>query len=198
MKPWSLKQSRSTKLDSQRSSGLSVPYWQLRTPLRESSLLNRISFPKSTYHQHSSQGLILSLPCWINQIKNLTIGLRGMSYRRSRMPSWERRLPKPISTEMMRKYITYAKTINPVLSLDSQDYLRNIYNNLRQGQDSYITVRQLEALERLTEASARVKLRAETTLEDAKRAVSLFLESLKSVSLGDAVDVSVLYSTSSR
>ena len=106
--------------------------------------------------------------------------------------------PKPISTEMMRKYITYAKTINPVLSLESQDYLRNIYNNLRQGQDSYITVRQLEALERLTEASARVKLRSETTLEDAKRAVSLFLESLKSVSLGDAVDVSVLYSTSSK
>lgn len=106
--------------------------------------------------------------------------------------------PKPISTEMMRKYITYAKGINPVLSLETQDYLRGVYNSLRQGQDSYITVRQLEALERLTEASARVKLRTEATIEDAKRAVTLFLESLKSISLGDAVDVSVLYSTSSK
>ena len=41
--------------------------------------------------------------------------------------------PKPISTEMMRKYITYAKGINPVLSLETQDYLRGVYNNLRQG-----------------------------------------------------------------
>ena len=103
---------------------------------------------------------------------------------------------RPISIDMMRKYVTYAKTINPIITKESQDYLRSMYKSFRANKESYITVRQLEALERLTESAARIKLRSETTLEDAKMAVQLFKMAMKSVTLSDTMDVSCIYGTS--
>lgn len=103
---------------------------------------------------------------------------------------------RPISIDMMRKILTYAKTINPVISDESWVYLERKYLAFRGNDESYVTVRQLEALIRLTESAARMKLRSETTLEDAKLAVQLFEMAMKSVTLSDTMDMSSIYGTS--
>jgi hypothetical protein len=65
----------------------------------------------------------------------------------------------------LRRYIKFSRTIEPVLSAECQPLLVDCYRRLRQGdavghnRTAYrITVRQLEALIRLSEALARMHL----------------------------------------
>ncbi|HET6404902.1 MAG TPA: minichromosome maintenance protein MCM, partial [Candidatus Thermoplasmatota archaeon] len=83
--------------------------------------------------------------------------------------------------EFLRKYVAYAKrTCHPVLSEDARDKLAAYYVELRRsagGEESKaipLTARQLEALVRISEASARVRLAKEVTLEDAERAIGVY------------------------
>lgn len=115
-----------------------------------------------------------------------------------RTKSTEGKLKRPLSIEIMRKYITYAKQINPILSEETKQILQQTYVDLRKRPDSYITVRQLEALERLSESCARVRLREYTTDEDARMAISLFTRALHELTLSDTVDVSILYGTTTK
>jgi len=84
-----------------------------------------------------------------------------------------------IEPELLRKYVAYArKNIFPTLSDEARDYFLNYYVGLRsQGQDSSkpvpVTARQLEALIRLGEASARLRLSPKVTIEDARRVVRI-------------------------
>ncbi len=69
----------------------------------------------------------------------------------------------PFTTEAMQRYIKYARAIKPILTTRAQAALVQSYKRLR-GEDAVpgsqsayrITVRQLEALVRLSEAMARV------------------------------------------
>jgi len=87
-----------------------------------------------------------------------------------------------IDPELLRKYVAYArKNIFPTLTDEAKEHFLRYYVGLRsQGQDSNkpvpVTARQLEALIRLGEASARLRLSDKVTLEDAKR-VGKILES---------------------
>jgi replicative DNA helicase Mcm len=84
-----------------------------------------------------------------------------------------------ISRKLIQKYVALAKrTIHPDLSDDAREALVKFYVETRrkdgeQSDSVAITARALEALARLSEASARVRLSQEATIEDAERAIRL-------------------------
>ena len=92
-----------------------------------------------------------------------------------------------IDPELLRKYVAYArKNIFPTLSEGAKEYFLKYYVGLRsQGQDTNkpvpVTARQLEALIRLGEASARLRLSDKVTLDDAKRVVKILEACLRKV-----------------
>jgi replicative DNA helicase Mcm len=94
----------------------------------------------------------------------------------------------PIPPEIFRKYISYAKRINPVLTEEAAQELGNFYLKTRSissssGSPVAITPRQLEALVRLSEARARAFLRDKVLAEDAKAAIRLMTVSLQNVGI---------------
>jgi len=95
----------------------------------------------------------------------------------------------PIMMDMFRKYISYSKKIEPVVSEEAVAELREFYLKMRAssgepGQSPItITPRQLEALVRLAEANARVFLRPIVTVEDARAAIRLMTVSLQNVGI---------------
>ncbi|MEM3516606.1 MAG: ATP-binding protein [Candidatus Bathyarchaeia archaeon] len=95
----------------------------------------------------------------------------------------------PIPPELLRKYISYAKKIEPKLTDGAVEELKSFYLKMRgssgSAQDSpiAITPRQLEALVRLAEARARAALRSEVTAEDAKAIIKLMNASLQNVGI---------------
>ena len=94
----------------------------------------------------------------------------------------------PIDTELMRKYISYAKTFKPELSAEALKILRDFYLAMRsasetEGSPVAITARQLESLVRIAEARARVALRNEVTGEDAEAAINIMKRSLEEVGI---------------
>jgi len=103
----------------------------------------------------------------------------------------EKRFVPPFEKDFLKKYVSYAKTVNPVMTDDSREELESFYLDIRAGggsEDSIpITARQLESLVRLSEASARAHLRKKVTIEDAKRAINVtkyFLNEVASTSEG--------------
>jgi len=95
----------------------------------------------------------------------------------------------PISKDLLRKYISYAKiNSHPRLSEDAAKRLEEFYLEMRvagEGVDSpiAITARQLESLIRLTESHARMALRTEASVEDADAAIRVLKESLRQVGI---------------
>ena len=94
-----------------------------------------------------------------------------------------------VSIDRLRNYIAYAKrNVAPKLTLDAQKILKDFYVDTRQsgggdeGQSAVpITARQLEALIRLSEASARLRLSETVEEKDAQRAIDLLTYSLKKI-----------------
>ena len=94
----------------------------------------------------------------------------------------------PIGSELMRKYVSYAKTIKPVLSHDALKRLGDFYLAMRsaseaEGSPVAITARQLESLVRIAEARARVALKKEVSAEDAEAAITIMKRSLEEVGI---------------
>ena len=99
-------------------------------------------------------------------------------------------LKQEIETPVLKKYISYAKQkVFPVLTDAAIDEIKNFYVTLRNkgstGDETIkpipISARQLEALVRLSEGSARVRLSPKVTREDAKRAIALLQHCLMQV-----------------
>jgi replicative DNA helicase Mcm len=90
-----------------------------------------------------------------------------------------------IESDLLRKFIGYAKRINPILTDDAKQQFIDYYVGLRkqggEGSPIPITARQLEALVRLAEASARTRLSKWVTLDDAKRVIQIVESCLKEV-----------------
>jgi len=86
---------------------------------------------------------------------------------------------------LLKQYIAYSKKIIPIMNPQVREYLTNHYIELRgqtqPNQPSQTTMRQQEALVRLAEASARMRLSPEVTLKDAEIAVTLFDNCMKNV-----------------
>ena len=101
---------------------------------------------------------------------------------------------RPVSIDTFRKYITYAKQIDIVISDEIAEYLTDTYTELRgRYGSSVVTPRQLNGLERLAVASARVQLCKEVRKEDAQRATNLFLNSLESLTLNKSIDIKKVF-----
>ncbi|MFH0862925.1 MAG: minichromosome maintenance protein MCM, partial [Candidatus Altiarchaeota archaeon] len=90
-----------------------------------------------------------------------------------------------IDVDLMRKYIAYArKNIKPVLSANTAEKIREYYVSLRsrgKGGTAAATPRQLEALVRLSEASAKLRLSNEVSVTDVERAIKLTEHVLKEI-----------------
>ena len=92
-----------------------------------------------------------------------------------------------IMPDLLRKYIAYAKkNVYPILEDDARERLIDFYLGLRrQGEDRDspvpVTARQLEALVRLCEASARIRLGEKITIEDSDRVVRIVESCLRQV-----------------
>ncbi len=94
-----------------------------------------------------------------------------------------------IGSNLLRKYIAFAKKLKPKLTEEASDEIKEFYISLRNRSVSTdadikpipITARQLEAIIRLSEACARVRLSNEVLRDDAKRAIELLKYSLSQV-----------------
>ena len=95
----------------------------------------------------------------------------------------------PISKEILKKYISYAKlNSTPRLSDEAAKRLEEFYLEMRKAGEASdspiaITPRQLESLIRLTESHARMALRSEASIEDAEAAIRLLSVSLRQVGI---------------
>ena len=84
-----------------------------------------------------------------------------------------------LDTELIKKYVAYAKrVIHPTLKEEANQAIIDYYVRTRkkggEATDSIsITARALEAIVRLAEAHARIRLSNEATLEDAEAAITL-------------------------
>jgi len=95
------------------------------------------------------------------------------------------KIEPPISMNLFRKYIAYAKHITSMeLSDETANMLKNFYVDMRNRYASSeksavsITLRQYEALIRLAEASARARLDTVVRIQDGERAIRLMMASL--------------------
>jgi replicative DNA helicase Mcm len=100
----------------------------------------------------------------------------------------------PVSSEMLRKYIAYVRqNIFPQLTDSAMEEIKSYYLQMRsQGASSKsipITARQLEALVRLAEANARLRLADKITRTDAKKAVNLLHTCLKMIAFDEETGV---------
>jgi replicative DNA helicase Mcm len=93
-----------------------------------------------------------------------------------------------IPTEFMRKYLAYAKQkIHPKLTDSALDEIKEFYVKMRgsggEGEIKPIPVsaRQLEALDRLAEASAKLRLSDKVLKKDAKKAIELLQYCLSNI-----------------
>jgi len=91
-----------------------------------------------------------------------------------------------IEADLLKKYISYTRqTIFPIMNDESIKEIIDFYVDLREEgkkQDAYAaTHRQLEAMIRLSEASARIRLSNIVEKEDSARAIRLFRASLQEV-----------------
>jgi replicative DNA helicase Mcm len=94
----------------------------------------------------------------------------------------------PFLPDLLRKYIAYAKRVEPVLSEEAVNEIRQYYLKMRSMSGSaespiVITPRQLEALVRLAEARARSFLRDRVEAEDARSIIRLMTLSLQDVGI---------------
>ena len=93
-----------------------------------------------------------------------------------------------VEAELLRKYVSYAKTVKPELSEAALKRLSDFYLAMRsasetEGSPVAITARQLESLVRIAEARARIALRKEVTAEDADSAITIMKRSLEEVGI---------------
>jgi replicative DNA helicase Mcm len=98
-----------------------------------------------------------------------------------------------IPKDVLRAYIAYAKEeVTPYIrdeNTEAKELLREEFLKLRLANDGDddspvpVTYRQEEAIERLAEASARIRLSDEVTHEDVKRALSLVKKSMRQVGI---------------
>lgn len=93
----------------------------------------------------------------------------------------------PIKPEVLRKYISYARRIQPELTPRTAKLVENFYLQMRsiyqQTSTITITARQLESLIRLSEARARAALREYVTEEDVLDVIDLMKKSLAEVGI---------------
>jgi DNA replicative helicase MCM subunit Mcm2 (Cdc46/Mcm family) len=94
-----------------------------------------------------------------------------------------------IQGDLLRKYVAFAKReCYPTMTEEAKEAVREFYVTLRsqgEGDDAPVpvTARKLEALIRLAEASARIRLSDTVTTEDTERVIDIVRSSLEDVGM---------------
>jgi replicative DNA helicase Mcm len=95
--------------------------------------------------------------------------------------------PPPIPRDLLKKYVAYARQINPELTVEALQLLDDFYQKIRsqieKTEIAEIGARQLEALVRIAEARARAALRDKVLAEDAAAAIRITTQSLKQLNI---------------
>ena len=106
-----------------------------------------------------------------------------------------------IDIDILTKYLSYAKRLDPVLTKGAESKIMEFYLKMRgiEGEEKEkmitITPRQLEGLIRLATARARLLLKNQVEEDDADRAIYLFNEMLKNAGIDvntGKIDIGVL------
>lgn len=106
--------------------------------------------------------------------------------------------------EFLRKYVAYSKRITPIMSDEAVRTLEGYYVSIRklgEGEEASvpITARQLEALIRMSEASARACLSPIVNMDDANRSIKIVEYYLSKVaSEGGRRDIDLIATGTSR
>ncbi len=104
-----------------------------------------------------------------------------------------------IDIDLFTKYLSYAKQIEPVLTQEAIDLIRNYYLDMRKVESEgmiTVTPRQLEGLVRLATARAKLLLKDKVEADDASRAIYLVEQMLRTAGVDvntGKMDVGVLY-----
>jgi replicative DNA helicase Mcm len=103
-----------------------------------------------------------------------------------------------IPDKMLRKYFAYAKQrVKPELTDGAIEELQNYYVRIRNQSGSQdkrsisLTARQLEALIRLSEASAKIRLSDKVTKKDTERAIALLHYCLTKIASDEAGQIDI-------
>ncbi|MFZ8801014.1 MAG: minichromosome maintenance protein MCM [Candidatus Nanopusillus sp.] len=111
----------------------------------------------------------------------------------------EERKP-PLDKDLLRKYIIYAKKIEPQWTNTALDIVKDFYIKLRSssGEGTIpITTRQLMSIIRIAEASAKIRLSPIVTEDDVNLAKEILLYSLKEVGINpetNRLDIDIIMS----
>jgi replicative DNA helicase Mcm len=111
----------------------------------------------------------------------------------------EERKP-PLDKDLLRKYIIYAKKIEPQWTNTALDIVKDFYIKLRSssGEGTIpITTRQLMSIIRIAEASAKIRLSPVVTEDDVNLAKEILLYSLKEVGINpetNKLDIDIIMS----
>ena len=120
------------------------------------------------------------------------------SFTEAQEKSLMTRIEPVVPEKTLRKYVAYAKrNFYPVLTDEAANSINAFYQTLRNQASGTIgiTPRQIEAIIRLAEASAKIRLSTEATQEDANRAISIFTEFLKTIGWNDeagTIDIDII------
>lgn len=110
----------------------------------------------------------------------------------------------PIPFDLLKKYLAYARRVEPKFTDEAIEPLVKFYGDLRSkapAEAIAITPRQLESLARLASARARILLRDQVTREDAEVAIRIMKKMLKDLGIdidAGSVDMGELYGYPAR
>lgn len=107
----------------------------------------------------------------------------------------------PIQQDLMKKYVAFAKKINPQLTRESMSKIKEYYLSMRTQASASpdmipVTPRWLHATIRVTFAEARLLLHERTTENDALRAIQIMKRMIETVATDPStkqVDTGILY-----
>jgi replicative DNA helicase Mcm len=115
--------------------------------------------------------------------------LPNANYSDEEVESQTEAVAPAIEADLLRKYIAYAKrTCYPTMTPEAKELIKEFYVDFRsKGTDEDspvpITARKLEALVRLAEASARVRLSDTVEAEDAERVTAIVRSCLEDIGM---------------
>uniref|UniRef100_A0A5S6QUE6 DNA replication licensing factor MCM3 n=1 Tax=Trichuris muris TaxID=70415 RepID=A0A5S6QUE6_TRIMR len=104
---------------------------------------------------------------------------------------------KILTVEFLRKFISYAKKVNPILTSQACEYISEKYADLRAFEETRsdkertmpMTARMLETLIRLSTAFAKIRFAKRVTVADAEKAYSMLSYAVFKKKPADRVDV---------
>ena len=143
----------------------------------ELSINENINLPDSLLSRFGLVFLVRDIP---NKDDDLQIAKHIMKVRRGEITA-------PLDKEQMMKFITYARTLNPVIPDNVDDILVEWWSKLRQekqiNESLSVDIRTYEDLCRLTQAYARLDLVEITSQDHARRAIKMLNDSLQTLGM---------------